>query len=286
MLNWNYFEVFIILSETLSFSEAAKKLNSSQPVVSRQIQALEAQMGQILFFRTQRKVQLSKEGLDLKRKLAPLVGELNLVLNQRKSELENPIISIRIASTFDAGERLLMPKILKIVKDHPKFQVSLDYQSAQIIYEKLLQGQIDFGFSAQKSEHKSIRDEILFDDEFVLIGTKSPKQSFSQLTSIPMVYYKENDPYSEKFLRKNLSKQDQKKTFMRFCANSHRSMIQAVQELGCFAVIPKSRWLQSEFKDELEIIKKDSVKSPLHLVYHDLIVHDPHKTEFLNLLMA
>ena len=286
MLNWNYFEVFIVLSETLSFSEAAKKLNSSQPVVSRQIQALEAQMGQILFFRTQRKVQLTKEGLDLKRKLAPLVGELNQVLDQRQSQNKNQIIPIRIASTFDAGERLLMPQILKIMKAHPKYQVSLDYQSAEIIYEKLLQGQIDFGFSAKKSEHKSIIDQILFDDEFILIGVKNQKQTWSQLTQIPMVYYKENDPYSEKFLRKNLTKQEQKKTYMRFCANSHRSMIEAVKELGCFAVIPKSRWIQSEFKDELEVIKKDTAKSPLFLVYHNLIVHDLQKIEFRNLLVG
>ena len=286
MLNWNYLEVFVTLSETLSFSETALQLNSSQPVVSRQIQALEEQVGKKLFFRTQRQVKLTPEGLELKRKLSPLVQEIHNAVEGMSSSAKNPIIHIRIASSFDAGERVLLPKILRIMKDSPQYQITLEYQSAEPIYENLLQGKLDFGFASKKSDHKSIVDHIIQDDEFVMIGPKNQSKNWEQLSQIPMIYYRLNDPFSEKFIRKNFSKAEQKKVFMRFCANSHRSMIQAATELQCYAVIPKSRWNQIESRHELEIVKRDAIKSPLYLICHDQIFHDPQKKIFRDLLLG
>lgn len=54
---------FVVLSEVLSFSEAAEKLHLSQSALSKRIKALETELGEELFIRSTRKIALSDFGL-------------------------------------------------------------------------------------------------------------------------------------------------------------------------------------------------------------------------------
>jgi DNA-binding transcriptional LysR family regulator len=56
---------FATIVDTGSFSRAGARLNVSQPALSRQIHALEGELGVQLFDRIERRVQLTPEGEDL-----------------------------------------------------------------------------------------------------------------------------------------------------------------------------------------------------------------------------
>lgn len=62
-MNTTQLECFLAVAETLNFSKAASLVNISQPAVSHQISSLEAELGVRLFMRTNKNVQLTKEGL-------------------------------------------------------------------------------------------------------------------------------------------------------------------------------------------------------------------------------
>ena len=72
MLNTHQLNVFLTAAETLSFSEAARRLHMSQPSVSQHIQSLERHFDRELFIRSGRQVILSDAG----RALVPLAREM------------------------------------------------------------------------------------------------------------------------------------------------------------------------------------------------------------------
>lgn len=69
---------FIAVAEDLSFSQAARRLGVSQPIISRGIKELEAYLGTKLFHRTTAGVKLTKAG----RILLPKAEEALLILDE------------------------------------------------------------------------------------------------------------------------------------------------------------------------------------------------------------
>jgi molybdenum-dependent DNA-binding transcriptional regulator ModE len=63
--DWNQVRAFLATVEEGSLSAAARALGQSQPTLSRQIGALEADLGVVLFERVGRGLELTPSGLDL-----------------------------------------------------------------------------------------------------------------------------------------------------------------------------------------------------------------------------
>ena len=62
VLNMEYVPELLVLAETLSYTETARRLHVSHSVVSRHIDAVERTLGVRLFDRTTRKVELTDAG--------------------------------------------------------------------------------------------------------------------------------------------------------------------------------------------------------------------------------
>ncbi len=61
-MNFRHLRTFVIVADHGGFSRASARLNLTQSAASRQIQALEADLGVPLFDRVGRSVQLTSEG--------------------------------------------------------------------------------------------------------------------------------------------------------------------------------------------------------------------------------
>ena len=88
---------FIAVAEERSFTLAARRLNLSQPPLSQHIQALEAELGTRLLYRTSRKVELTQAGE------AMLVRGRAILQHVKAAEDEARSIGAGLIGTLDVG---------------------------------------------------------------------------------------------------------------------------------------------------------------------------------------
>lgn len=136
---------FLAVAKEESISKAAETLFVTQPNLSRQMQNLEKEIGQTLFFRGTRKIVLTEAG-HLLRKRAEEIVEL---YRQTEAELSTPITDICGDIYIGGGESYAMKIIAKTAYDlhhaNPKVKFHIYSGDSMIISERLDKGLIDFG---------------------------------------------------------------------------------------------------------------------------------------------
>ena len=85
-INYELYKVFYCVATTLSFSDASRQLFISQSAVSQSVKTLERKLGQPLFARSTKKVQLTPAGQILLKHIEPAIhlihrGEDQLALS-------------------------------------------------------------------------------------------------------------------------------------------------------------------------------------------------------------
>ena len=63
-MNLNLYRVFYTVAKTKSFSESSRTLHISQPAISKHIQNLEYELNTLLFYRTNRGIELTDEQVE------------------------------------------------------------------------------------------------------------------------------------------------------------------------------------------------------------------------------
>ena len=122
-LQLDHLRTFDAVARRLSFSAAANELHLTQSAISRQIKALEEDLGAPLFSRGTRRVELSAAGLTLRHSLTPLLDQLNLVVRDIRSRGGRPRVSV---STFASFASLwLVPRLAAFQKANPDFDIRL-----------------------------------------------------------------------------------------------------------------------------------------------------------------
>ncbi len=152
MFDPHQLRVFIVAAETLNFSQAAKKLNLTQPAITQTIQALENQMGEALFLRNGRKVQLSQTGENF----LPVARQL-VTLNLRARELVDASrgqISgfLTIACSTTPGKYVLPVVVGEFLRQYPRVSAQCLVMSRSAALEILEKGEAQFAFSSSIDE--------------------------------------------------------------------------------------------------------------------------------------
>lgn len=259
-MNLNHLEAFCILSDTLSFSQAAKILHTSQPAVSLKIKMLEETLGYELFIRDKKNIVLSHKGQLLRDKIYQ--SYLNLVSVSSTPNGETPL---KIGSVYEAGEKILVPALTKLIqrKQLSKFQLSL--RSTDELVAKLLNGELDFILIHKVPDNKSLHAIAVYEDQAIFIASpKANLKDLDLLETIPLVSYRADDFFTTKFLKGNLNKSQLKKCDDRLSINSHRGMMKLVDELSYFAVIPKSS-MDKRSSQKIKILIEDKKTYKLYL---------------------
>ena len=124
-MNIRHLRAFATIADAGGVARAATVLHLSQPALSRQIQALEADLDVPLFDRIGRRVQLTSQGEDLLRRSRRLLAEAES-LGERARELKSGEAGIlRVGATPQVIENLLAPFLVLYRRRHPGVEVHL-----------------------------------------------------------------------------------------------------------------------------------------------------------------
>lgn len=134
-MRWDLLAVFTTVAETESFTRAAERLGLPRSTVSRQISALEDELGARLLHRTTRRVSLTPAGRRLLDQVGPHVTALGKVA---PGDLEDgPAGTLRVTTTPDLGSALLAEVVARYTLLHPgvKVEARLSLQLVDLVGE-------------------------------------------------------------------------------------------------------------------------------------------------------
>jgi len=151
-LTLNQLKYFIAVARCLSFTEAAKGLFMTQPALSRQIQAMEEELGTRLFVREKKTLKLTPGGSVLYNSLPEFLQQYeNLLADVRSANRGyEGKLRVGILDIYDISE--LFPPVVDVFRSrYPQIQLSLERYSLgelpELVYEDRLDIICTYGFS-------------------------------------------------------------------------------------------------------------------------------------------
>lgn len=123
--NFTQLRAFLAVSESLSFSRAAKSMGVTPSGLSQTIKALEKDIGAQLFHRTTRSVSLTEVGESLRAEVAPAFADIDHALKQSRYAASRVAGTVRIVSFRSAAERFITPKLAAFNARYPDVTIDL-----------------------------------------------------------------------------------------------------------------------------------------------------------------
>ena len=136
---------FLMVAKEQSFTKAAKQLNITQPTLSRQLAALEEELGTKLFNRGGHSITLTGEGMLLKRRALELVDLEEKIISEFKGDTE----SVEGRITIGCGEFMAVETLAEICKSYkekyPLVTFAIHTGTADNISDMMSRGLVDVG---------------------------------------------------------------------------------------------------------------------------------------------
>ncbi|WP_234986369.1 LysR family transcriptional regulator [Pontibacter lucknowensis] len=189
---------FLALAQELHFWNTAERMFITQSALSRQIKALEDELGVQLFERTKRSVKLTEAGAFLREQWLPLLDEINRIHLQARKIHEGAFGLVRIGYPGSIVYGFMPDLITSISHALPELKVEL-VEPTDISFEQLLLNyQMDMAFRRDPAENPALQSECLYSESYALAvpqGHRLTEQNFTGL----------HDLENEKFILSNLA---------------------------------------------------------------------------------
>jgi LysR family nitrogen assimilation transcriptional regulator len=163
-------EYFIAIAETGAFSRAALRLSVGQPILSRQIKALEQELGTELYHRTGRGIVLSEAGKILEQHAR---GVLETTAGARRAINalgSTPAGRVVIGMPPSVGAVLTASLVHQFRSEFPQVSLGVMEGFSGHVLEWLTTGRIDVAVLYNAPRTRALVSEPLLTDELFLLG--------------------------------------------------------------------------------------------------------------------
>jgi len=156
---------FLAVADQLHFSRAADQLHIAQPALSRQIRALEHDLGAALFIRDRHGVELTDAGRQLLSDAGPLLASADAVRRRVSGAAHG---SRRLVVGFRTGIPVI-PAARAFQARHPDVVVDVQRIEWDDQAAMLLDGRIDVGYVRLPIDETDLRVTSLFTEPFMVV---------------------------------------------------------------------------------------------------------------------
>lgn len=204
-INYELYKVFYYVATSLSFSEASKKLYISQSAVSQSIKTLERKLGQTLFIRSTKRVQLTPAGSLLLKHVEPA---MNLISRGESQLLDSGTLGLgqlHIGASDTICRYFLVPYLKQFHKMFPNVPIKVTNATSIQCVELLDQRKVDLivtNFPNTHLNHSYIQKTVCnFSDVFIANPTyfdlKDHELSLAELKQYPIMMLDSKSTTSE-----------------------------------------------------------------------------------------
>lgn len=207
-IDLDLYKIFYTVAKHKHMTRASEELHISQPAISQSIKKLEEQLGGTLFLRSNKGMELTKEGLMF---YDYIKGALELIKNAENEftsfkSLEKGEIKIGCSTTLT--KLLLLDTIEKFHKDYQNIDIILTNELTTNLLNDLEKGKLDFVvFNEGKINNNinikkltTIKQGFIYNEKYF----KDDIKKLSDLNKYPLIFQKK-DSNSRKQLDKFLN---------------------------------------------------------------------------------
>ena len=159
---------FLMVAETGSFIDAARKMNVTQSTVSARIKGLEDMLGRPLFERSKTGAELTAAGEQFQKHALALVrvwqhAQLDVGLSDQHRD------HLAVGAPMILWDGFLLKWVSWLRANIPDIAVSASEGPSAVLTQRLIEGTLDLAVMYNPSQPPGHAIEHLFDEEFVLV---------------------------------------------------------------------------------------------------------------------
>jgi DNA-binding transcriptional LysR family regulator len=180
-LDWDKLRVFHAAAAAGSFTHAAETLHLSQSAISRQVSALEQEVGVPLFHRHARGLVLTEQGEMLYRTAHEVLMKLESVKVRLSETKDRPSGMLRVSTTVGLGTGWLTERIPEFGDLYPDIQLQLILDNEEL---DLTMRQADCAIRMRQPQQPDLIQRKLFTVHFHLYASPSYISRYGKPNSI------------------------------------------------------------------------------------------------------
>lgn len=180
-LDWDKLRVFHAAAEAGSFTHAAETLRLSQSAISRQVSALEHDVGVALFHRHARGLVLTEQGEMLFRTAHDVLMQLEAIKTRLTEAKDRPSGVLRVTTTVGLGAGWLTERVPEFIELYPEVNLQLILANEEL---DLMMRQADCAIRLRQPQQPDLIQRRLFTVHFHLYASPSYVNKHGKPSSI------------------------------------------------------------------------------------------------------
>jgi LysR family transcriptional regulator, nitrogen assimilation regulatory protein len=173
---------FVRIAEAQSLSKAASMIRIAQPALSRQVRALEGELGAALLVRHAWGVSLTPAGESLLASARRILADVQQARDAVQALEQEPAGAVTVGAPSSLAATLFPPLLASVREKHPRVRLRLIDELSAALHQRSLRGEVDLAILHNDRTLGPLAAAPLLRERLGLIGAAAQMKALGPLT--------------------------------------------------------------------------------------------------------